>query len=245
MLSQKRIRELDNLLEELDLTISDYERLDRALTHSSYTFENKLSSLENNERLEFLGDAVLKLIASDYLLDRFPEYSEGELTKIRAILISDSTLVKLANEINLGKYLKLGYHEDKNGGRSRPSTLACAFEALLGALYLDGKEHELRLMLINLLDEEITRIDESDSKFNFKAILQEYTQAKGLGLPEYKIIKEEGPAHSKTFEIEVLIQGEPYGTGKGKSKKEAQQIAAQNAVEKIQILQGKKGNSDE
>jgi ribonuclease-3 len=239
MLNNKRKTELDELLGSINLTVDNYELLDLALTHSSYTFENKLSSLENNERLEFLGDAVLKLIVSDYLLDRFPEYNEGELTKIRSILVSDKILAKTAKMINLGKYIKMGYHEEKQGGRKRSSTMACAFEALLGALYLDGKMYDLQMFLIEQFDEEITMIDESETKYNYKAILQEYTQAEGLELPEYVIIKENGPSHSKTFEIEVKINDISYKPETGKSKKEAQQKAAHRALLHLGLVEEK------
>ncbi len=229
---------LAELIEKLSLTCSDYSLLNTALTHSSYTFENKLSSLLCNERLEFLGDAVLKLVASEYLHERFPTYPEGELTKIRAILISDSILAKIADEkINLSKYLRIGYHEAKMGGRTRPSTLACAFEALLGALYLDGKMNELQSMLINLLEDEVTEIEQCAAKYNYKAILQEYTQAEGIELPLYKIVEESGPPHDKTFKIEVLINNEVCGFGTGKSKKEAQQKAAELAVKSLNLLE--------
>lgn len=236
MLDEKRTEEISELLNKLGIECEDYERLNTALTHSSYTFENKISFLENNERLEFLGDAVLKLVTSNYLHKRFPEYSEGGLTKIRAILISDATLTKIARNINLGKYLRLGFHEEKLGGRERASTLACAFEALLGALYLDGKFDGIKKMLVQLLEEEVTHIDQNLSRYNFKAILQEYIQSKGLDLPVYKVINETGPPHKRIFDIEVRINGELMGEGSGKSKKEAQQKAAEIAVLGLKIL---------
>lgn len=236
MISKKRKAEIDELLDILNIECNNYERLDTALTHSSYTFENKISSLESNERLEFLGDAVLKLIASDYLHERFPEYSEGELTKIRAILISDNKLTTIANKINLSKYLKIGYHEEKLGGRTRPSALACAFEAVLGALYLEGKMHDLQITLIALFEDLVTEIDNSASKYNFKAMIQEYTQAENSTLPEYKILKEDGPPHAKVFEIGVFINDELCGFGSGKSKKEAQQKAAEMAAISLGLI---------
>lgn len=239
MIEKKRKIELDKLLKNLSLKCENYDRLDLALTHSSYTFENKLSSLENNERLEFLGDAVLKLVSSEYLHNRFPSYNEGDLTKIRAILISDNTLAKIAKKINLGKYLKMGYHEDKAGGRERSSTIACSFEALLGALYLDGLKEDLENFLNNLLDEEVTAIDSSASKYNHKALLQEYTQANGQELPEYIVIGEEGPPHNKTFKVLVTVQGKACGFGLGKSKKIAQQNAAEVAVAKLCLIEDK------
>lgn len=238
MIDKKRKQELDELLLKLEVTCQNYDRLDVALTHSSFTFENKLSSLESNERLEFLGDAVLKLIASDYLHERFPTYPEGELTKIRAILISDNILAKIAEKIDLGKYVKLGFHEERMGGRYRSSTMACAFEALLGALYLDGNMHELQLMLITLLEDEVTEIDQNAAKHNHKAILQEYTQSEGMPLPVYEIASESGPPHDKTFDIHVYVNGEVCGYGTGKSKKEAQQKAAEMAVMSLELIEG-------
>lgn len=240
MIQNKRKNEINELLQRIDVQSGNYDILNMALTHGSYTFENKKSSLESNERLEFLGDAVLKLIASEYLYERFPEYSEGELTKIRAILVSDTMLTKVACRLNLGKYILFGYHEEKLGGRERASTLACAFEALLGALYLDNRFKELQNMLIKLLKDEVTEIDKSASKYNFKALLQEYTQSEGIELPVYEVIKEEGPSHDKIFDIEVIINGKPRGFGSGKSKKEAQQKAAEMAVINMRLIDDKK-----
>jgi len=236
MPTSERQTELNELLTELGMEINDYDLLDLALTHGSYTFENKLPAADNNERLEFLGDAVLKIITSRYLYDRFPEYSEGELTKIRSILVSDKTLAKLAEKIDLGKYINIGFHEEKMGGRSRSSTLACALEAVLGAFYLDGKLDELHEILPQLLEDEVTEIDQSSTKYNFKAILQEHTQGTTSNLPEYRIIGQNGPPHDRTFEIEVFVNNELLGYGKGKSKKEAQQSAAKMAISALGLM---------
>jgi ribonuclease III len=208
-----------------------YGLYDLALTHSSYTYENKLSHLENYERLEFLGDAVLKIIVSEYLYERFPHHREGELTKIRAVIISDAQLAHLAKSIDLGSYLIFGVSEAKAGGARKQSNLACGFEALLGALFLDGKMAEVRQFLTFHLEEDITRIDLDKVKDNYKAVLQELTQAEGIGLPEYHTLEESGPAHNKRFVVEVRIQQEPVGYGSGKSKKEAQQQAARQALD--------------
>ena len=240
MLNDKRKSELNELLKNLNLHIDNYALLDIALTHSSFNFENKLEDTEDNERMEFLGDAVLKLIASRYLYDRFPGYSEGELTKIRAILISDKTLALLAAGIKLDKYLKIGFHEAKLGGRTRSSILACAFESLLGAFYLDGKIDSLSGFLIELFQDKVTEIDESASKHNFKAVLQEYAQANGMEVPEYLITEEEGPAHNKLFKVDVLVGGKNLGSGEGKSKKEAHQTAAKMAVIALDLQEGPK-----
>ncbi len=237
MINEKRKNELDKLLIETKLHIDNYSLLDIALTHSSYNFENKQDNCEDNERLEFLGDAVLKIIVSKYLYDRFPNYNEGELTKIRAFIVSDNTLAKLAAEIHLDKYLKIGFHEAKLGGRKRSSTLACAFEALLGAFYLDGKIDIITEFLIELLQDEVTDIDNSASKYNYKAMLQEYTQANEMGIPDYIVIKEEGPPHKKIFNIEVWVNGIKLGFGSGKSKKEAHQNAAKAAVFELGLIE--------
>ncbi|OGI02724.1 MAG: ribonuclease III [Candidatus Melainabacteria bacterium GWF2_32_7] len=238
MLNEKRKTELDELLKTINLSVDDYSLLDVALTHSSYGFENKIVEAEDNERLEFLGDAVLKLLASRYLYNRFPEYAEGDLTKIRAILVSDNTLARVADRINLNKYLKLGFHEEKMGGRKRSSTLACAFEALLGAFYLNGEIKKLYDFLVELLKDEVTEIDKSASKYNYKAMLQEYAQANGMPVPDYIVAKEEGPAHNKNFIIEVWVNGDKLGYGEGKSKKEAHQVAAKMAAVALGLLEG-------
>lgn len=238
MLNDKRKIELDELLNSLKLSIDDYSLLDIALTHSSYNFENKNNCAEDNERLEFLGDAVLKLIASRYLYDRFPDYPEGELTKIRAILVSDNTLAQIAAKINLNKYLKMGYHDAKLGGRTRSSTLACALEAVLGAFYMDGKISCLFDFLAELFKDEVTEIDKSASKYNFKAMLQEFAQANGIEIPEYIVVQEEGPAHNKIFNVQVWVNGEELGIGAGKTKKEAHQNAARVAAVALGLLEG-------
>ena len=238
MLNDKRKTELDELLNNINLSIDDYSLLDVALTHSSYNFENKLAEIKDNERLEFLGDAVLKLLASRYLYERFPEYPEGDLTKIRAVLVSDNTLAHIAAKINLDKFLKIGYHEAKLGGRTRLSTLACAFESVLGAFYLDGKIENLYDFLVNLLKDDVTEIDNSASKYNFKAMLQEYAQSNGMKIPEYIVVEEKGPAHSKVFAVEVWVNGDKMGFGEGNSKKEAHQIAARIAAVALGLLEG-------
>ncbi|HEY9746784.1 MAG TPA: ribonuclease III [Oculatellaceae cyanobacterium] len=214
----------------------NYTLYDRALTHSSYAYENKLSSVDNYERLEYLGDAVLKLVVSEYLFNRFPDYREGDLTKIRAVVVSDARLADLAREIQLGDYIIFGASEAKSGGRNKNSNLACAFEALLGAMHLDGKQDEVRNFLHARLESLVTEIDMSKTKDNYKAVLQELTQADGGMLPSYRTVRESGPSHNRTFFVEVYINGEMMGCGSGKSKKEAQQAAARQALEVLNAL---------
>lgn len=213
----------------------------QALLHSSYAYEQKKNDskktsqprsalTENYERLEFLGDAVLKLIVSEYLYERFPDYREGDLTKIRAVIVSDSKLADIARELDLGSHLIFGPSELRNGGAKKTSNLACAFEALLGAMFLSGKMLEARNLLTELLEDQITEVDSSKTKDNYKAVLQEMTQAEDGGLPYYKTVKESGPSHNRTFTVEVSIRGEVIGVGNGKTKKEAQQNAAKMAL---------------
>ncbi len=233
-MNQERMYQIDVLLSELGIEHpschDSYALYDRALTHSSFTYENKRSHLNNYERLEFLGDAVLKIIVSEYLFERFPEYREGDLTKIRAVIVSDATLAVFAEQLNLGSYMTFGYSEERSGGASKTSNLACGFEALLGALFLDGKMTSARTLLMDFLEDEVTRVDLNPTKGNFKAVLQEFTQAEGDGLPQYRTVKETGPAHKRSFHIEVLINQEVVGHGRGLTKKEAQQQAAEMAL---------------
>jgi ribonuclease III len=230
-LSQERQEELLSFLEMLGLSeprcLAYY---DEALTHSSYTYELGVSPYKNYERLEFLGDAVLKLVISDYLYRRFPDYREGGLTKIRAVVVSDAELAKIAHKMDLGLYMVFGANEARSGGAQKPSNLACALEALIGAIYLDGKFEELSDLLGELMEDVITEVDMSKAKANYKALLQEYTQAEGQGLPDYATVAEKGPSHRKVFHIQVSVDGEALGFGEGATKKEAQQAAARLAL---------------
>lgn len=207
-----------------------------ALTHSSFTRENETSPLENYERLEFLGDAVLKLCISDILYKKYPNYAEGELTKIRSIVVSDSTLAKIGQKIGLDSLIIMGKQEEKMGGRKRKSIIACTFEASLGAIYLNGKYKELSIFLEKVFADDIKKVDENFEKFNAKAVLQEYTQSLNKILPEYNVIEEEGPEHNKIFIVEVSYMGEVLASGKGKTKKEAEQECAYAACKKLGVI---------
>jgi len=240
-LTPERQAQIDELLQRLQVPQPEfpesYELYHHALTHSSYTYELKLDASGNYERLEFLGDSVLKLVISEYLFDRFPYYREGELTKIRSVIVSDAIIAKFALAMQLGDYMLFGPSELRNGGKKKPSNLACAFEALMGALFLDGKIDAIRGFVYNELADEVTAIDLNPTKDNFKAVLQEYTQAKNQGLPEYITLEEYGPPHKRNFVIDVQIQGQSLGQGKGRSKKEAQQSAAKAALEGLNLLE--------
>lgn len=219
-----------------EIKIQNEKLFEKALTHGSYTKENELSSLENYERLEFLGDAVLKLCISDILYKKFPDYSEGELTRIRSIVVSDNTLAKIAEKIGLYAIIILGKHEEKMGGRNRASILACVFESILGAYYLEGKFSEISSFLEKNLECCIKDVDENAGKFNAKAVLQEYTQSENKTLPQYNIVEEIGPEHDKIFIVEVSYMDKTLASGQGKTKREAEQNAAYSACVKLEII---------
>lgn len=206
--------------------------LDHALTHSSYANEHHLGSISSNERLEFLGDSVLGMIVADHLYRTFPDLPEGDLTRIRANLVCEGSLVLVAKEWDLGRYLKLGKGENTCGGRSRPSILADAVEAVLAAVFLDGGlAHDRDIIQRFLLDrmEQVNRASR-----DHKTYLQELVQRKSGQVLSYELIGESGPDHNKTFQMQVLLNGQPIGQGTGHSKKEAEQAAANAAIERLE-----------
>ncbi len=205
------------------------ELVEIALTHPSYTKENDLSDLENYERLEFFGDSVLKLFTSKLLYSTYPEAPEGELSKIRSILVSDAILAQVAVKIGLDKELILGPAEEKQGGRKRESNIACALEAVFGAYYLSGKEAEIEKFIKDYILVFAEDIDKHFEKYNAKDILQQYTQGIDKSLPVYNTVEVKGPAHKPVFVVEVEWQGRVIARGEGKSKKEAQQNCALEA----------------
>src|SRR5215469_7780451 len=240
MIQETRIA--DAALEErLGHKFSNRELLDRALTHSSAIPELRgtADATENlhpsdNEQLEFLGDAVLELLASEYLLAAFPDWSEGQLSKSRARIVNASSLESAARRLRLGEHLRLGRGEEKTGGRGKQTLLADAFEAVVAAVYMDsglGAARELlqRVLFEQALEERGERIAESDRK----SALQEFLQGRGQPPAEYRLAGESGPDHQKTFQIEVWINGECLATGIGSTKKEAEQRAARSALEQL------------
>lgn len=228
--AKEKISKLEKIFE---IETKDKNLFERALKHGSFTKENEISSLENYERLEFLGDAVLKLCMSDILYKKFPDYAEGQLTKIRSIIVSDNVLAQVAFVLGLDKLIILGKREEKMGGRGRKSIVACAFEAVLGAYYLEGKFEKLSQFLAKVFEAKIVEVDENEEKFNAKAVLQEYTQSQSKTTPEYKVVDEVGPQHNKIFVVEVCYEDKILATGKGKTKKEAEQEAAYGACIKV------------
>jgi ribonuclease-3 len=215
--------------EEVGILFEDDKLLMQAFTHSSYVNEHRRKPYEDNERLEFLGDAVLELTVSQFLFKKYPMMSEGELTKLRAAIVCEPSLVGFANELGFGKLILLGKGEEMTGGRERPALLADVFEAFIGALYLDkGIE-----TVIGFLDRIVfPKINAGafSHVMDYKSQLQELIQRDGTGVLEYRVLQEKGPAHNKEFVSRVSLGGEELGTGTGKSKKEAEQNAAQMAL---------------
>ena len=228
--SETRMEQLDSLQDRIKFKFSDIKLLNKALTHRSYANENS-ETLKHNERLEFLGDSVLDILVSDYLVHKYSEFAEGTLSKIRAAVVNETCLAKLAKNIKLGNYLLLGRGEDLSGGREKASILADTFEALAGAVFCDGRLDAASDIFLPLLKEEITKTAESWSFRDFKSDLQEYTQNKLVCIPSYKVVREIGPDHAKKFEVVVMIKNEVEGKGFGRSKKEAEQAAAKMAME--------------
>ncbi len=210
----------------------DKSLFELALTHRSWVNENK--NAKHNERLEFLGDAVLEFIVSSFLFENFPNKEEGFLTAIRAKIVNTKNLAALAEKMNLGGYIKMSKGEEQGGGRKNDSLLADAVEALIGALYLDsGLESAKSFININLLKDIEKKLHEPLK--DPKSTLQEIVQAKGLPTPRYFVTNETGPDHDKTFTVEVYVGKETYGQGKGRSKNLAEQDAAKSALEKIKL----------
>ena len=227
MLDAKRRKEIEH---RIGYTFHNPALLEKALTHSSYANEHRLGKLNNNERLEFLGDAVLEVVSSEFLYKKYPERPEGELTKQRASMVCEQTLALCARDLELGSYLLLGRGEDMTGGRERASVTSDAMEAMIGAIYLDGgfanaKEYIDRFILNDIENKQLF--------FDSKTILQEIMKGAMECEPVYELTGEEGPNHNKKFTVQVLIREQVYGTGSGRTKKAAEQEAAYAALLKL------------
>jgi ribonuclease-3 len=209
--------------------------LTRALTHRSYLNEHPDLPGEDNERLEFLGDAVLDFVAAEYLFRQYPEFAEGRLTSIRAALVRMETLSEYANRLDMGSLLRLGKGEAETGGRARQSLLADAFEAVVGALYLDQNMEAVKIFVEPLLAAEADRIVSEERDRDAKSILQEWCQAHRNATPHYRTISAVGPDHAKWFTVEVFLGNESIGSGEGTSKQLAAQAAAAEALKKLEV----------
>jgi ribonuclease-3 len=224
----------------LGLTFRDKTLLQRALTHRSYINENIDFPLEDNERLELLGDAVLDFITAEHLYHRFPEMSEGQLTSLRAALVRTETLADFASEIGLGQHIWLGRGEEENGGRTRPAILCDCYEALIGALYLDQGLEATRVFVVQIIRAAIPRILEDEADKDAKSRLQELSQKHRRITPTYRTVGERGPDHAKEFTVAAMIGKEAYGLGVGHSKQLAAQSAANAALTRLEqeVLEG-------
>ena len=219
------------LLEQFDLVFSDETLLETAFTHTSYANEHRLLKISHNERLEFLGDAVLQLLISEYLYKKYPKKPEGDLSKLRAMIVREESLAGFARDCQFDQFIKLGKGEEKSGGRNRDTILGDAFEAFLGALLLDKDVAKVKEFIYQVMIPKV-EAGEFEMITDYKTHLQELLQVNGDVAIRYQVISETGPAHDKVFEVEVLVEGTSIGQGQGRSKKLAEQEAAKNAVEK-------------
>lgn len=245
----------ERLMERIGYRFREPSLLDRALTHSSAIPELRAargediaftgSEVQDNERLEFLGDAVLELLTSEFLLIHFPEWSEGQLSKSRARIVNAHSLEIAARALGLGEHLRLGRGEEKTGGRDKPALLADAFEAVVAAIYLDGGLEPARDLLQKTVFLQVTENGDRISESDRKSALQEYLQGKGGQLAEYRLAGESGPDHQKTFLVEVWVRGERLSSAEGSTKKEAEQKAARRALEKLQKVAAKASEKPE
>lgn len=232
MKDSARLKKLLMLQNLLGVEFSNIDLLDISLTHGSYAYESKKQSAYN-ERLEFLGDSVLGLIITHYLYEHFPSLEEGELARMKSSLVSAPILAEKAKLLDLGAYLKLGRGEEKAGGRVRSSILTDSMEALMGAVYLDRGFKTTKNFILKLFHDDLETI--GSLRKDYKTMIQEYFQQKYKTLPEYRVTSESGPAHKKSFSVELVFRGKKIGWGKGKSKKEAQQSAAKSALKQISV----------
>lgn len=215
---------------KLGYTFQNRQLLEHALTHSSYANEHKGGGLTSNERLEFLGDSVLGMVVAEHLYRTHPDMPEGELTRTRAALVCEGSLYEVAKRLGLGGYLRLGKGEDAGGGRGRPSILADAVESVLAAVYLDGGIDQARQLIRDLiLDREVEKAVDRD----YKTALQELVQRENGQVLAYRAVGERGPDHAKIFIMEVELNGKSVGVGEGRTKKEAEQMAARAALERL------------
>ena len=221
---------MDELERKINYSFKNKRLMREALTHSSYANENRSRGERSNERMEFLGDSVLGMLVARRLFSRFPNMSEGRMTKLRAELVCEQSLLEVAHELELGKYLRFGKGEEQSGGRERPSILADAVEAMLAAIYLDSGLPEATGFVETYV---LRTLENEGASFttDYKTTLQELVQQKSGRAIEYRMIGESGPDHQKVFVVEALLNGEPLGQGSGRTKKEAEQAAARVALE--------------
>ncbi len=221
---------MKNLEEKIGYIFTDKQLLNKALTHTSYAYENKV---ESNEKLEFLGDSILEFVSSMYLFENYPNLKEGEMTKVRATVVCEESLYKIAKRLNFSDFLNLGKSEKMSTNEVRPAILADSVEAVIAGIYLDGGLEEAKKFIIKNLKQEIEKASQNVGQKDYKTVLQEKLQEHGEVKIEYTIINETGPDHDKTFEAEVKCNNKKLATGKGKNKKHAEMEAAKRALENL------------
>ena len=221
---------MESLEKKLGFTFRDRSLLSEALNHSSYANEHRSAEVSSNERLEFLGDSVLGFVTAEFLFKTYGKLPEGDLTRIRAALVCEQSLYEVAKFLGLGQYLKLGKGEEAGGGRQRQSILADATEAVFAAVYLDGGMGRVRELICRVL---LSRAPAAEERRDYKTTLQEIVQRRSGQVLTYHMVDESGPDHNKTFLFQVRLNGAPVGQGRGHSKKEAEQAAARDALEKL------------
>ena len=233
-ISKERQQELAAFQKKLGIKFRDLSLLNTALSHKSYTNELN-NNLENNEKLEFLGDAFLGLVISQYLYEQNIYYKEGSLARIKSYVVSESTLYEVGRRIDIHKYLLLGKGEEKSGGRFRKSLISDSVEALIGAYYQDSGFKNARKFVEVLFFDEIMKVEENKHKKDYKSILQEYSQKKFKIIPQYNVVNTEGPDHRRKFYVNVKVRKKTYGPGVGESKKQAEQEAAYIALSALKM----------
>lgn len=222
---------------QLPFKFKEHELLRQALVHTSYLNENPGIGVGSNERLEFLGDAALGVVVAQMLYNDYPDVDEGKLTELRAHLVRRDTLARAASQLGLGEALQLGRGEDAAGGRKRPTNLARAYEALVGAIFLDGGFTRVKSFVKHSLRDEFTALRQKGMPYDPKSRLQEVVQSRWQTTPSYRLLKTEGPDHARRFTVQVVVSGKPFGTGEGRSKQMAEKEAAQRALEEIERQQ--------
>ncbi|MBI4618844.1 MAG: ribonuclease III [Desulfobacterales bacterium] len=230
-MEKARVKKLKKLQNRISYKFKNLNLLDHALTHRSFANENQSQSLKDNERLELLGDSVLDVVITRLLMDRFPDYTEGDLSKARAAIVNEKSLSSIASNLELGDYLLLSKGEEITNGRGKDSILAASFEALVASIYLDRGFNKVFKVIARHFSPILAEEKKEGFYKDFKSQLQEYSQSFFKTTPRYVITGESGPDHDKTFQIDILINGKVVGKGLGKSKKEAEQKAAKGALD--------------
>lgn len=226
-------KNVDLLMNTIGYKFKNIDLLKEAITHSSYANEHSYLKINDNEKLEFLGDSVMDLITTEYITELYDFFREGELSKIKSQIISEAVFSTISEDINLGDYLLLSNGEIVSGGKKKKSILGDAFEALIGAIFKDSNYETARKVALRFLKDKIEHLNEIEGVLDYKTELQEYVQSKYKIIPEYVLIETTGPDHSKTFKVSCVVNGKVMGYGTAKSKKKAEKIAAQHALENL------------